>query len=107
MKSKINSDIAQELENLINTKVDTSYFPYVRGKSIRIGHIIVRETRFGFLVFDTKNKVKNEMKVGMKVNVVQKTKKTPGIITKIMNARCLVDLNGKVYRVPMSMLEAA
>ena len=55
MKSKINSDIAQELENLINTKIDTSYFPYVRGKSIRIGHIIVRETRFGFLVFDTKN----------------------------------------------------
>ena len=54
MKSKINSDIAQELENLINTKIDTSYFPYVRGKSIRIGHIIVRETRFGFLVFDTK-----------------------------------------------------
>ena len=54
-----------------------------------------------------KNKVKNEMKVGMKVNVVQKTKKTPGIITKIMNARCLVDLSGKVYRVPMSMLEAA
>ena len=54
-----------------------------------------------------KNKVKNEMKVGMKVNVVQKTKKTPGIITKIMNARCLVDLNGKVYRVPMTMLEAA
>ena len=54
MKSKINSGIAQELENLINTKVDTSYFPYVRGKSIRIGHIIVRETRFGFLVFDTK-----------------------------------------------------
>jgi hypothetical protein len=29
-----------------------------------------------------KNKVKNEMKVGMNVNVVQKTKKTPGIITK-------------------------
>jgi|TARA_R110000803_G_scaffold60544_3_gene119845 uncharacterized protein YwbE len=54
-----------------------------------------------------KNKVKNEMKVGMKVNVVQKTKKTPGVITKIMNARCLVDLSGKVYRVPMSMLEAA
>ena len=54
-----------------------------------------------------KNKVKNEMKVGMNVNVVQKTKKTPSIITKIMNARCLVDLSGKVYRVPMSMLEAA
>lgn len=53
MKSKINPELAQELENLINTKIDTSYFPYVRGKSIRIGHIIVRETRFGFLVFNT------------------------------------------------------
>jgi len=54
-----------------------------------------------------KIKVKSIMRVGMKVNVVQKTKKTPGVITKIMNARCLVDLNGRVYRVPMSMLEAA
>ena len=54
-----------------------------------------------------KNKVKSEMKVGMKVNVVQKTKKTPGIITKIMNAKCLVDLSGRIYRVPMTMLEAA
>ena len=52
---KLNLKLAKELENLINNKIDTSYFPYVRGKSIRIGHIIVRETRFGFLVFDTKN----------------------------------------------------
>ena len=54
-----------------------------------------------------KNKVKNEMKVGMNVNVVKKTKKTPGIITKIMNARCLVKIKDMTYRVPMSMLEAA
>ena len=54
-----------------------------------------------------KNKVKKEMKVGMNVNVVQKTKKTPGIITKIMNARCLVKIKDMTYRVPMSMLEAA
>ena len=54
-----------------------------------------------------KTKVKSMMRVGMKVNVVQKTKKTPGVITKIMNARCLVDLNGRIYRVSMSMLEAA
>jgi hypothetical protein len=32
-----------------------------------------------------KSKVRNEMSVGMKVNIVQKTKKTPGVITKIMN----------------------
>tara|TARA_R110002153_G_scaffold131002_1_gene279872 strand:- start:65 stop:322 length:258 start_codon:yes stop_codon:yes gene_type:complete len=54
-----------------------------------------------------KNKVKSVMKVGMKVNVVQKTKKTPGVITKIMQSKCLVDLSGRVYRVPMSMLEVA
>ena len=54
-----------------------------------------------------KSKVKNEMKVGTRVNVVQKTKKTPGVITKIMNSKCLVDLSGRIYRVPMTMLEVA
>jgi len=54
-----------------------------------------------------KNKVRNEMKVGTKVFVVQKTKKTPGVITKIMNSKCLVDLSGRIYRVPMTMLEVA
>jgi predicted DNA-binding protein YlxM (UPF0122 family) len=54
-----------------------------------------------------KNKVKSILKVGMKVNVVQKTKKTPGVITKIMQSKCLVNLSGRTYRVPMSMLEAA
>ena len=53
------------------------------------------------------NKIKREFKVGTQVNVVQKTKKTLGIITKIMSTKCLVDLNGRIYRVPMSMLEAA
>lgn len=53
------------------------------------------------------NKIKREFKVGTKVNVVQKTKKTLGVITKIMSTKCLVDLNGRIYRVSMSMLEAA
>ena len=53
------------------------------------------------------SKIKSVMKVGMKVNVVQKTKKTSGVITKIMQSKCLVDLSGKIYRVPMSMLEVA
>jgi len=52
-----------------------------------------------------KNKVKDTMTVGTKVFVVQKTKKTPGVITKIMNSKCLVDLMGRIYRVPMTMLE--
>jgi hypothetical protein len=52
---KLTPELVKELENLINNKIDTSYFPYVKGKSIRIGHIIVRETRARFfLVFDTK-----------------------------------------------------
>jgi|TARA_B100000780_G_scaffold278961_1_gene254647 hypothetical protein len=50
---------------------------------------------------------KATLKVGQKVNVVQKTKKTPGVITKIMQSRCLVDMLGRIYRVPMRMLEAA
>ena len=29
------------------------------------------------------------------------------VITKIMQSKCLVDMLGRVYRVPMSMLEAA
>jgi len=53
------------------------------------------------------NKVKSMLKVGMTVNVVQKTKKTKGVITKIMKSKALVDLSGRIYRVPMSMLEAA
>lgn len=55
MSSKLSPKIAQELEYLINKNLDTSFFPYVKGKSVRVGHIIVRETKVGFfLVFDTK-----------------------------------------------------
>lgn len=56
MKSnkKISPKLAIELENLINNNLDMSFFPYVKGKSVRIKHIIVRETGFGYLVFDTK-----------------------------------------------------
>jgi len=55
-----------------------------------------------------KNKIKSVMKVGMKVNIVQKTKKTSGVIKKIMQSKCLVTINnGTTYRVPMYMLEVA
>ena len=50
---------------------------------------------------------KAALSVGQKVFVVQKTKKTPGTITKINSTRCVVDMLGRSYRVPMSMLEAA
>jgi hypothetical protein len=50
---------------------------------------------------------KGSLSVGQNVFVVQKTKKTPGVIVKINQSRCVVDMLGRQYRVPMSMLEAA
>jgi len=57
--------------------------------------------------FIKKSKIKEELLVGSKVYIVQKTKKTLGTITKIMQSRCLVKLikNNITYRVPMTMLE--
>ena len=53
---------------------------------------------------------KASLKVGMKVFVVQKTKKTPGVITKVNQKKCLVKIDGRtgtIYQVPFQMLEAA
>ena len=43
--------------------------------------------------------------VGDKVYVVQKTKKTEGRITKVNKVKCVVDMRGRLYNVPMSMFE--
>jgi hypothetical protein len=48
---------------------------------------------------------KTTLSVGDKVWVVQKTKKTAGVITKMNIKKALVDMNGSSYRVPFSMLE--
>ena len=50
---------------------------------------------------------KASLTVGQKVYVVQKTKRTKGIILKIKQRKCTVDIGGRIYSVPMSMLEAA
>ncbi len=50
---------------------------------------------------------KASITVGQKVYVVQKTKRQLGVVEKINQTKCLVNLSGTVYRVPMSMLEAA
>ena len=54
-----------------------------------------------------KNKIKSTLKVGMNVFIVQKTKKTSGVITKINQKKCLVKCNFTTYQVPMAMLEVA
>ena len=50
---------------------------------------------------------KSTLKVGMDVYIVQKTKRELGTITKIKINKCQVDIKGRLYSVPMSMLEAA
>jgi|TARA_B100001094_G_C17965175_1_gene687493 predicted metal-binding transcription factor (methanogenesis marker protein 9) len=50
---------------------------------------------------------KSTLSVGSKVWCVQKTKKTPGVITKMNIKKAIVDMNGMLYNVPFSMLEAA
>ena len=52
-------------------------------------------------------KAKSGINVGDRVYVVQKTKKTPGVIEKINQTRAIVNMKGRSYDVPFSMLEAA
>jgi|TARA_B100000809_G_scaffold210011_1_gene213165 hypothetical protein len=47
---------------------------------------------------------KSTLSVGDNVNVVQKTKKTPGTITKMNTSRAVVAIGGKDWIVPFSML---
>ena len=50
---------------------------------------------------------KAALSVGANVFVVQKTKKTPGVITKMNIKKAIVEMNGMLYNVPFSMLELA
>ena len=60
------------------------------------------------MVYDVKTlKAKSVLTVGANVFVVQKTKKTPGVIEKINQTRAIVKMLGRSYTVPFSMLEAA
>jgi hypothetical protein len=48
---------------------------------------------------------KTTLSVGDKVWMVQKTKKTPGVITKMNIKKAIVEMSGMLYRVPFGMLE--
>jgi hypothetical protein len=50
---------------------------------------------------------KASLSVGSDVFVVQKTKRTPGVITKMNIKKAIVDMSGRLYNVPFSMLELA
>ena len=58
-------------------------------------------------VMNTREKLgRNTLSVGSKVWVVQKTKRTEGVITKMKVKKALVEMNGMLYNVPFSMLES-
>tara|TARA_R110002126_G_scaffold83554_1_gene203800 strand:- start:195 stop:602 length:408 start_codon:yes stop_codon:yes gene_type:complete len=52
-------------------------------------------------------KCRVSLKVGQNVFVVQKTKRTAGIIEKINQKKAQVRMRGSIYNVPFSMIEAA
>jgi hypothetical protein len=57
-------------------------------------------------VMKTRNSLgRNTLMNGDTVWVVQKTKRTPGVITKMKVKKALVEMNGMLYNVPFSMLE--
>lgn len=50
---------------------------------------------------------KASINVGDNVFVVQKTKRTPGVVQKVNIKKAIVLMNGSRYNVPLSMLEVA
>ena len=73
-----------------------------------MGLTISELTQVQGMINDIKTmKAKSALSVGANVFVVQKTKKTPGVIEKINKTKALVKMRGTLYNVPFSMLEAA
>ena len=73
-----------------------------------MGLTISELTQVQSLIQEVKTmKAKSALTVGADVFVVQKTKKTPGVIEKINQTRAIVNMKGRSYNVPFSMLEAA
>ena len=56
-------------------------------------------------VMETQTKA--TLNVGDNVYVVQKTKRMPGVITKVNIKRAIVEMQGSSYNVPLSMIEVA
>ena len=58
-----------------------------------------------FIVSVSVSNAKRSISVGSNVWVVQKTKRTPGVVTKVNIKKAQVDMRGRIYNVPLSMLE--
>jgi hypothetical protein len=53
------------------------------------------------------NQAKRSIAVGDNVFVVQKTKRTAGVVLEIKIKKAIVKMNGSRYNVPLGMLESA
>lgn len=51
---KIQQNLIEELEKILNANIDPSMFPYQKGNSLRIGQYAIRKSKDGFSVFDIK-----------------------------------------------------
>ena len=73
-----------------------------------MGFTISELTQLQGLIQEVKTmKAKSAVTVGANVFVVQKTKKTPGVVEKINQTRAIVNMKGRSYNVPFTMLEVA
>lgn len=48
-------DIVRILEEIIDNNIDEVDFPQVKGNSIRIKNMVIRKSRNGYLIYDTKD----------------------------------------------------
>ena len=48
-----NKLLINELEAIINKSFEDFPFPYVKGNSIRIGKMVIRKSKHGYLVYNT------------------------------------------------------
>ena len=72
-----------------------------------MGLTISELTQVQSLIQEVKTmKAKSALTVGANVFVVQKTKKTPGVVEKINQTRAIVNMKGRSYNVPFSMLDS-
>lgn len=51
----MNSEILKSLEDIINTGMEDIALPYIKGNSIRIKHVVVRDSKAGWLVYDSRS----------------------------------------------------
>ena len=93
---KPSNNLAIELEALINKNLDGVYFPYQKGNSIRIGHLVVRENKKGFyMVYDvTKNtQVTKTFCKSSAVAIAKKLAQGHDVINKVLDIDKVIQKN--------------